>query len=50
MTTELIKQKLSEALKPELIEIIDNSTAHAGHAGTLGARSEQCGPCMYTGG
>lgn len=33
MTTETIKQKLNEALKPELVEIIDNSAAHAGHAG-----------------
>lgn len=33
MTSELIKQKLNEALKPELIEIIDDSAAHAGHAG-----------------
>jgi len=33
MTTELIKQKLHEALNPELIEIIDNSAEHAGHAG-----------------
>lgn len=34
MTTELIKQKLNDALNPELIEIIDNSAEHAGHAGT----------------
>lgn len=33
MTPELIKQKLNEALKPELIELIDNSAEHAGHAG-----------------
>ena len=33
MTAELIKQKLNEALKPDLIEIIDDSAAHAGHAG-----------------
>jgi BolA protein len=33
MTSELIKQLLNEALKPELLEIIDNSAAHAGHAG-----------------
>lgn len=33
MTSQIIKQKLSETLKPELIEIIDNSAAHAGHAG-----------------
>ena len=33
MTTELIKQLLTGALNPEYIEIIDNSAAHAGHAG-----------------
>ncbi len=33
MTAELIKQKLNETLKPELIELIDNSAEHAGHAG-----------------
>lgn len=33
MTSELIKQKLTEAFTPELIEIIDDSAAHAGHAG-----------------
>jgi BolA protein len=33
MTTELIRRALTEAFTPELIEIIDNSAAHAGHAG-----------------
>ena len=33
MTSETIKQKLNDTLKPELIEIIDDSAAHAGHAG-----------------
>ena len=33
MMTELIRQKLKEALSPDLIEIIDQSAAHAGHAG-----------------
>ena len=33
MTSEIIKQKLNETLKPVLIEIIDDSAAHAGHAG-----------------
>lgn len=33
MTTQLIRQLLTEALKPEVLEIIDNSTAHSGHAG-----------------
>jgi BolA protein len=33
MTTERIRAKLKEVLKPELIEIIDQSPAHAGHAG-----------------
>ncbi|TAN70787.1 MAG: BolA family transcriptional regulator [Methylobacter sp.] len=31
--TELIRQLLNNAFKPELLEIIDNSPAHAGHAG-----------------
>jgi BolA protein len=34
MTTERIRAKLKEALKPELTEIIDQSQAHAGHAGS----------------
>jgi BolA protein len=33
MTSEQIKQLLNNAFKPELLEIIDNSAAHAGHAG-----------------
>jgi BolA family transcriptional regulator, general stress-responsive regulator len=33
MTTELIRRSLNEAFKLELLEIIDNSAAHAGHAG-----------------
>jgi BolA protein len=33
MTADLIRQKLEEALKPELLEIIDHSAAHAGHYG-----------------
>ena len=33
MISEIIKQKLNETLNPELIEIIDDSAAHAGHAG-----------------
>jgi BolA family transcriptional regulator, general stress-responsive regulator len=33
MTTELIRRLLTESLKPETLEIIDNSAAHAGHAG-----------------
>lgn len=33
MIANTIRQKLEEALKPELIEIIDHSAAHAGHAG-----------------
>ncbi len=33
MTSELIKQKLNESIQPELIEIVDDSVAHAGHAG-----------------
>jgi BolA protein len=33
MTSERIKQKLNESIQPELIEIVDDSVAHAGHAG-----------------
>jgi BolA protein len=33
MTTELIKQKLNAAISPEVLELIDNSAEHAGHAG-----------------
>ena len=33
MTNDLIKLKLTEAFHPELIEIIDQSAAHAGHSG-----------------
>lgn len=33
MTTELIRKLLTDTFKPELLEIIDNSAAHAGHAG-----------------
>ena len=33
MTATTIRQKLEEALKPDVIEIIDHSAAHAGHAG-----------------
>ncbi|MEY4717533.1 MAG: hypothetical protein RL563_151 [Pseudomonadota bacterium] len=33
MTAQIIRQTLEAALKPELLEIIDHSAAHAGHAG-----------------
>ncbi len=33
MITELIKRLLTDAFQPQLLEIIDNSAAHAGHAG-----------------
>jgi BolA protein len=33
MTPVLIRRSLTEAFKPGLLEIIDNSAAHAGHAG-----------------
>ncbi|TXL20351.1 BolA family transcriptional regulator [Methylococcaceae bacterium HT5] len=33
MTVDLIKSLLTESLAPELLEIADNSQAHAGHAG-----------------
>ncbi|MDX8127277.1 BolA family protein [Methylomonas sp. OY6] len=36
MTADHIRQKLEEDFKPELIEIIDHSAAHAGHAGNKG--------------
>jgi BolA protein len=36
MIANTIRQKLEEALKPELIEIIDHSATHAGHAGNKG--------------
>lgn len=36
MTATIIRQKLEEALKPDLLEIIDHSAAHAGHAGNKG--------------
>jgi BolA family transcriptional regulator, general stress-responsive regulator len=33
MTSDLIKKSLTDALKPQLLELLDNSAAHAGHAG-----------------
>jgi BolA protein len=33
MTTQTIKQLLNQSFQPELLEIIDNSASHAGHAG-----------------
>lgn len=33
MTVQQIQDKLTEALTPDRIEVIDNSQAHAGHAG-----------------
>jgi BolA protein len=36
MTAQQIKQLLTDALYPEKLEIIDNSAAHAGHAGNRG--------------
>jgi BolA family transcriptional regulator, general stress-responsive regulator len=33
MTSETIKRLLNEAFNPKLLEIIDHSAAHAGHAG-----------------
>ena len=33
MTSEQIKKLLNESFNPDLLEIIDNSAAHAGHAG-----------------
>jgi BolA family transcriptional regulator, general stress-responsive regulator len=34
MTSDLIRQLLNDAFHPVLLEVIDNSAAHAGHAGT----------------
>jgi len=36
MTAQTIRQILEAALKPEVLEIIDHSAAHAGHAGNRG--------------
>jgi BolA protein len=33
MIIDTIKQKLNRALTPQLLEVLDNSAAHAGHAG-----------------
>ena len=33
MTINTIRQRLTDALQPEFLDIIDNSAAHAGHAG-----------------
>jgi len=33
MTVEQIKNILTETFHPQLLEIVDNSAAHAGHAG-----------------
>ncbi len=36
MTSELIRKLLNDSFNPDLLEVIDNSAAHAGH---VGARS-----------
>ncbi|KAF3978433.1 MAG: BolA family transcriptional regulator [Methylococcales symbiont of Iophon sp. n. MRB-2018] len=36
MIADLIKQQLTTALKPDSIELIDDSAAHAGHTGAKG--------------
>lgn len=36
MTADTIRQKLEQALQPELLEIVDHSAAHAGHYGNQG--------------
>jgi BolA family transcriptional regulator, general stress-responsive regulator len=33
MTTELIRRLLTETIKPDSLEILDDSASHAGHAG-----------------
>ena len=36
ITAEAMRQRLSELLSPTLLEVIDESFAHAGHAGADG--------------
>lgn len=36
MTASTLRQKLEDTLKPETIDIIDHSAAHAGHYGNQG--------------
>ncbi len=33
MTAQLIKEKLTETIHPSYLEVVDNTLAHAGHAG-----------------
>ena len=35
-----ITQRLTEALRPSLLQVIDESAQHAGHAGTAGRAGE----------
>lgn len=36
MISELIRQRLTDALSPKSLDIFDNSAAHAGHVGSSG--------------
>ncbi|MDF1485373.1 BolA family transcriptional regulator [Ramlibacter sp. H39-3-26] len=36
ITARLLEQRLRERLQPSLVEVIDESAAHAGHAGASG--------------
>ena len=37
ITTDMLHQRLSELLAPSRLEVIDESAAHAGHAGADGS-------------
>ncbi len=39
ITAEALRQRLAEALAPTRLEVIDESAAHAGHAGADGTGS-----------
>lgn len=36
ITTEAVRARLQERLQPQVLEVIDESAAHAGHAGSNG--------------
>jgi len=37
ITAEALRQRLSELLAPTMLEVVDESAAHAGHAGADGS-------------
>nr|WP_233259619.1 BolA family protein [Ramlibacter sp. WS9] len=39
MTAEALRQRLAELLSPTTLEVLDESSAHAGHAGADGTGS-----------